>query len=372
MAYTTNDNGQEFFQADLYTGTGNTGATLARTFDGNVDLNPGLLYMFKRTSGGNMHNIMTNEILGTGSIWLSSSGDSAADGILDSFDSDGYTHATANQGTYYHNENAKEYGVWAWKDMAASSANNTDGTITSSVRTDANLGLSYVRWTGTSADGTIGHGLGKRPKAIWMYPVQVAANNGNTNRIWWWEANSWNHVINNALNASQNSESDSTNGRVGAFNSSSQGTSSVFSVFSGNSSYEGVNHSSQDYLALVWTDVQGFSKFSSYKGNGNANGAFVYTGFKPALIMIRGMHATGTRCFDYRRDPDNQDDGHFVGVNDAQSEISDANTKIDILSNGFKIRCSHTGLNASGNKYGFCAWAENPFVTSTGTPTTAR
>jgi hypothetical protein len=371
MAYTTNDNGQEFFQAHLYTGTGDTSATLARTFDGNVDLNPGLLYMFKRTGGGNMHNIMTNEILGEGYIWLSSGADSAADGILDSFDSDGYTHATANQGSYYHNENAKEYGVWAWKNMAASSVNNTDGTITSSVRTDANLGLSYVRWTGTSVDGTIGHGLGKRPKAIWLYPVQVAANNGNTQRSWWWEANTDGYMICNGLNESQQAERNNVNG-IATADKSGEGTTSVFTVKEANNSYEQCNHSSQDYLALVWTDVQGFSKFGSYIGNGNANGTFVYTGFKPALIMIRGMHATGTRCFDYRRDPDNRDDGHFVGVNDSQTEISDANTKIDILSNGFKIRCAHTGLNAAGNKYGFCAWAQEPVVTSTGVPTTAR
>jgi len=372
MAYTTNNNGQEFFQTALYTGTGNTGATLARTFDGNVDINPGLFYMFKRTSGGNMYNIMTNEILGAGAFWVSSSADSTVDGFLSSFDSDGWTHATGNQGSYYHNENNKEYGVWAWKDMAASSANNTDGTITSSVRTDAKLGLSYVRWTGTSEDGTIGHGLGKRPNAIWLYPIQVAANNGNTQRSWWWEANTDGYMICNGLNESQQVERNNVNG-IATADKSGEGTASVFTVKEANNSYEQCNHSSQDYLALCWTDVQGFSKFGKYIGNGSTDGTFIYTGFKPAIIMIRTMEtAVGTRCFDYKRDPDNRDDGHFVGVNDSQSEISDANTKIDILSNGFKIRCAHSGLNQSTKRYGFCAWAENPFVTSTGTPTTAR
>ena len=373
MAYTTIDDSDKYFQTLLYTGTGNTGATIARTFSGDVNMKPGLHYHAKMGTG-NMHNIMECELLGAGTHWLTAGGDSVNDGNLASFDTNGFTHATNNQGGYYHNENNVEYVTWNWRESGASNATNTDGTITSTVRVNTDIGLSMVRWTGTSADGTIGHGLGKRPKAIWMYPVQIAANNGANNRVWWWEANSWNHVINNALNASQNAESDSTNGRVGAFDNGSQGTSSVFSVFSGNSSYEGVNHSSQDYMALVWTEVQGFSRFGSYVGNGAESGAFIYCGFKPALIMIRAMgRGEGTHCYDNGRDPVNIDSSmNIIGVTDSQQHFADANTDIDILSNGFKLRDNGPSRNNSGTKYGFMAWAENPFVTSTGTPTTAR
>ena len=373
MAYTTIDDSDKYFQTLLYTGTGNTGATIARTFSGDVNMKPGLHYHAKMGTG-NMHNIMECELLGAGTHWLTAGGDSVNDGNLASFDTNGFTHATNNQGGYYHNENNVEYVTWNWRESGASNATNTNGTITSTVRVNTDIGLSMVRWTGTSADGTIGHGLGKRPKGIWMYPVQIAANNGANNRVWWWEANSWNHVINNALNASQNAESDSTNGRVGAFDNGSQGTSSVFSVFSGNSSYEGVNHSSQDYMALVWTEVQGFSRFGSYTGNGNESGAFIYCGFKPALIMIRAMgRGEGTHCYDSGRDPVNIDSSmNIIGVTDSQQHFADANTDIDILSNGFKLRDNGPSRNNSGTKYGFMAWAENPFVTSTGTPTTAR
>ena len=373
MAYTDIDNGQEYFQAFLYTGTGNTGATLARTFDGNVDLKPGLMFQFKRAGGGNYHNIMENEFTGAGTLWLASSGDSVVDGISESFDTNGFTHSTINQGGYYHNENNSTYGIWAWKDMDASNVSNTSGTITSTVRADQAMGLSYVNWTGTSADGTIGHGLGKRPEAIWLYAIQIAANNGNHQRSWWWEANSDGYMISNELNGAESTERNNVNG-IASAHSSGEGTSTVFSVKEANSSYEQVNHSSQNYLALCWTSVQGFSKFGKYLGNGNADGVFIYTGFKPALIMVRGMDiGASTKCFDYRRDPDNRDDGHSVNSTaNYGAEGSDANTKIDILSNGFKIRHAHASMNGSGNTYGFCAWAQEPLVTSTGIPATAR
>ena len=375
MAYTTIDNSQECFQTLHYTGNGSTSSGIARTFDGSVNLKPGLTYHHKYAGGGNYTNIMENEYTGAGTHWLASSGDSVAnDGPSASFDTNGFTHATQNLGGYYHNENGKSYGVWAWKESGASNATNTDGTITSTVRVNSDIGLSIVNWTGTSADGTIGHGLGKTPDALWMYPIQVSANNGNTQRPQWWRGNSWNHVQNTGLNESR-TESDSTNGRLGAYShGSSQGTSSVFSVFSGNSSYEAVNHSSQNYMCLAWTSIQGFSKFSSYEGTGSADGQFVYCGFKPALIIIKAMSNGGAFCcYDYKRDPINTGTGGKINLTaNYSSESRDANTKIDILSNGFKIRCTHAQLNAYNQTYAFGAFAAEPLVTSTGVPATAR
>ena len=372
MAYTTIDNSESAFQCFTYTGSGNTGSTIARTFTGSVDLKPGLQYHAKMGSG-NMHNIMENEYTGAGTHWLSSSGDSVAGGNLASFDTNGFTHSTTNQGSYYHNESSVEYVTWNWAESGASNATNNDGTITSTVRVNANVGCSFVNWTGTSADGTIGHGLGARPKAVWMYPIQVAANNGNTQRVWWWEANSDGYNINNGLNEAQLVESNSTNGVVTA-DSSGEGTSTVFSVKEGNSSFEAVNHSSQNYMAICWKEVQGFSKFGSYTGNGAESGPFIYCGFKPALIMIRAMdRAEGCFCYDNGRNPTNVDSGmYIIGVNDSQLHFADANTDIDILSNGFKLRDNGPARNNDTTKYGFMAWAENPFVTSTGIPTTAR
>ena len=378
-AYTTIDNSEAAFQTFKYTGTGITGSTLARTFDGSVNLKPGLFYQMRIESDGYATNIMECEYTGAGVHWLSTSGDAKGSSYsggtkenLESFDTNGFTHATTNQGGYYHNQDGDEYIVWAWSETGASNSTNNDGSITSTVRVHPTAGFSFVNWTGTSADGTIGHGLGERPKACWIYPIQVTANNGNTQRVWWWEANSDGYNINNGLNESQLVESNSTNGVVTA-HSSGEGTSTVFSVKEGNNSYENVNHSSQNYMAICWKEVQGFSKFGSYIGNGNDNGPFVFCGFKPALVMIRAMdRAEGTFCYDDGRNPVNDDTSYIMGVNDNQRHFADTNTRFDFLSNGFKLRDNGPARNTSGTKYGFCAWARNPFVTSTGIPTVAR
>ena len=370
MAYTTIDNSEEHFQTFGYTGNGSTSSGITRTFDGNADLKPGLIYHHKFAGGGNYHNIMENEYTGPDTHWLASSGDSVANGGPSaSFDTDGFTHSTNNLANYYHNENGKSYGIWAWSETGASNVTNTDGDITSTVRVHPTAGWSIVNWTGTSADATIGHGLGAKPEALWMYPIQVAANNGNTQRPMWFSANTYNHVFNTGLNENR-TESDSTNGRLGAYGS--QGSSTVFSVFSGNSSYEAVNHSSQNYMCIAWRSVQGFSKFGKYTGNNNADGTFVHTGFKPALIIIKKFGTSAFQCFDNRRDPTNEDSGGSINLtSNYGAETRDANTKIDFLSNGFKLRTTGAQINGAAD-YAFGAFAENPFVTSTGVPCTAR
>ena len=373
MAYTTIDNSEEHFQILHYTGNGSTSSGISRTFSGSVDLKPGLTYHHKYAGGGNYHNIMENEYKGPGWHWLSDSGDAKNDGITASFDTNGFTHATQNLGGYYHNENGKSYGVWAWSETGASNVTNTSGDITSTVRAHPDAGWSIVNWTGNSTDNqTIGHGLGKKPDALWMYPIQVAANNGNTQRPQWWSVNSANHNFNTGLNENRN-ESDSTNGRISARGSNNRGTSTIFTVRAGNSSYEAVNHSSQNYMCIAWTSIQGFSKFGKYVGNGNTNGTMVYTGFKPALIIIKKLGTSGFQCFDNKRDPINKDSGGSINLTaNYGAETRDSNTKIDFLSNGFKIRTTGAQVNTSGTDYGFGAFAENPFVTSTGVPTTAR
>ena len=375
MAYTDIDNGEEHFQILHYTGNGSTSSGITRTFDGSVNLKPGLMYHHKYAGGGNYHNIMENEYTGPDTLWLTSSGDSVAnEGTAASFDTNGFTHSTNNLATYYHNENGKSYGVWAWSETGVSNATNTNGDITSTVRAHPTAGWSIVNWTGNStADQTVGHGLGHTPEALWMYPIQVASNNGNTQRPMWFSANSANHNFNTGLNESD-TESDSTNGRITAREASGRGSSTTFMVRVGNSSYENVNHSSQNYMCIAWRSVKGFSKFGKYRGNSDANGPTVYTGFKPAFVLCKRVGGNNAfRCFDNKRDPINLDGGHG-SINIAANygaELRDANTKIDFLSNGFKLRCTHASLNGSDD-YAYAAFAENPFISSKGVPATAR
>ena len=131
-----------------------------------------------------------------------------------------------------------------------------------------------------------------------------------------------------------------------------------------------VNTDARTYVHYVWTPIQGFSKFGSYEGNGNADGTFVYTGFKPALVITKPIDQTGNwNINDSTRSPDNVVDERIKINSSAAETDSDA---IDFLSNGFKIRTSGTSYNQNANTYIYMAFAEQPFVSSKGVPCTAR
>ena len=368
-AYTTIDDPSAYHQVDLYTGNGS--ADHAQTFDGNSNLLPGLLFMSKRAGGGNYGSFMvtSHPDATVTKCWERGSGQMQATQRIASFNSDGYTP----QGTsYYQNENNSTYVTHAFASGGTTASANTDGDIDSSIVVDTTMGLSLVTWTGNDTDAqTIGHGLGARPNAIWVYPI-APGGDGNTQRIWWWEANTDGYAISNGLNDSQNTEENDLNGTVSG-DASGEGTTSVFTVSDQNSADINTNNGSGTYLACVWTNIQGFSKHGQYVGNGNANGTFVYCGFRPATVIIRNMdRAAGQNGYDTARAPSNPANESLNWVDHNGAELSDGNTIVDILSNGFKIRTTGVNINASGETIGFSAWAEQPFVTSTGIPATAR
>jgi hypothetical protein len=146
-------------------------------------------------------------------------------------------------------------------------------------------------------------------------------------------------------------------------------TSSTFSLGAGTEA----NTSSATFIAYCFAEKKGYSKFGSYTGNGNADGTFVYTGFKPAWIMVkRTDSANNWTIQDSTRDPENPVFLYFsADDSDAEAGVI-AEGQLDFLSNGFKLRQTYGSHNASGGTYIYMAFAENPFVTSTGIPTTAR
>ena len=147
-------------------------------------------------------------------------------------------------------------------------------------------------------------------------------------------------------------------------------TSSVFSLGSDNS----VNGTADGgtYVAYLWSEVQGFSKISSYIGTGNDDGAFVFLGFRPAFVMIKRTDSTGSwYMWDNKRDTFNEMENR-IRADTTQVESTNASYKIDFLSNGFKIKQTNTELNASGGTYIYMAFAEAPFVNSNGVPCNAR
>ena len=362
MAYTNIDDPSAHFQAFTYTGTGTTNSI---TLDGNSDLQPDL-YWYKTRSNSNYHYLADSSRGTTKYIYPN---DSLAEGTVSSlyvqsFDTNGVTLGAGDSGT---NTNGTTFANWAWKANGGTTSSNTDGTITSTVQANQDAGFSIGTYTGngTTTTTSIGHGLGVRPNCV------IIKN--RTSLADWVVAHdglAYNHVIRLNITGGQ---TDSITGRAGIWEANNQGTSSVFSVFGGGTgdTVLNTNKTSNDYVFYAFAEKQGYSKFNKYVGNGANNGPFIYTGFKPAFVLTKGTNASQWRLYDSARSPNNVNINRLFPYS-TSAEATDTDAGIDMLSNGFKIRGSGGDYNASGTTYIYMAFADNPLVTSTGIPTTAR
>jgi hypothetical protein len=344
------DKPSDYFNTKLYTGTG---SSLANT---GVGFQPDLTWI-KGRSGATEH-VLTDSVRGV-TKELSSNDTGAEETVaqgLTAFGSDGFTVGT--DGSY--NTSSATYASWNFK-AGTSFTNDASATgigdIDSSGSANTTSGFSIVKWSGTSATGTIGHGLGSVPKTVW---VKSLANAEGIYTYWQPLGNDKQLLM----------SSNSAQGTTTLWNSTTP-TSSVFSV---------INHSavngSGDYIAYCFAEKQGYSKFGSYTGNNNANGPFVYTGFKPAFIMMKSTSTGGDNAYSWSMF-DNKRSSYNIKRAMLKANLSDAeytsgsNADVDILSNGFKMRSSPNETNGA-NTYIYMAFAEQPFVTSTGVPATAR
>ena len=242
-------------------------------------------------------------------------------------------------------QQVQTYVVWAWKGGGAASS-NSDGTITTSISANPTAGFSIVTWTGTGSAGTIGHGLGVAPK--WLV---VKLRSGSQD----WFVN--NGMILSDLgkyfkwnDGSVNNASDTN-----VFPNTAP-TSTVFSVGTDNA----VNGNGDTYVAYVFSEVAGYSKFGTYTGNGNANGPFIHCGFRPAFLMVKLNGNDNWYLVDYKRDPFNvMDHRLFADTNGAEGAVGQQH--VDFVSNGFKWRKQKNPFNNNGNTYIFLAFAESPF-----------
>ena len=273
---------------------------------------------------------------------------------VQSFDSDGITVGADND----TNKSGSSIVGWNWL-AGGSASSNSDGSITSSVSANTTAGFSIVKWTGNGVAGaSIGHGLGVIPKMIIVKRTNASGNNwtvyhaslGNTHRL--------------ELNNTTASTSDG-----GAWNNNTP-TSTVF--YTGNNLT--VGNSGSTYIAYCFSSKTGYSKVGSYAGNNNANGTFVYTGFKPSFLMIKYTGSSQNWLI-----IDNKRPGYnLISAGDSQNlrpNTNDAEVTsngIDLLSNGFKCRSSDGDSNGYTNPYIYIAFAENPIVGSNNIPATAR
>ena len=355
MAYTNIDDSSAYFQtASVWTGGS---STLAITNDGNSDLQPDWVWI-KCTNASQPHALVDSS-RGT-SKYLESASTAAEvtdTGRLQSFDTDGFTLA-GNSGPV--NTAGGTYVGWQWKCNGGTTVSNTDGDLTSTVQFNSTAGFSIVLYTGKSPIEPleVGHGMGEAPDV-----VLVKNRSGSRN---------WVMYHKNLTAPAANRYLMLDNSVYGELaNSTLWGNVAPSSTIITTGENAAVNQPNLDFVAYCWKERQGFSKFGKYVGNGSTDGTFVYTGFKPAWIMCRRIDGGGNSwdIHDSTRDPYNPSGRTFYADTNG-GELTGNN--VDLLSNGFKQRDTSANRNGNGNTYIYMAFAENPFTTSTGIPTTAR
>jgi hypothetical protein len=335
MAYTTIDKPSDYFNTVLYSGTGSSQAITG------VGFQPDWVWIKNRT-GTNWHTLY-DVIRGTTKVLNSNQSEAESTDAtgLTSFDSDGFTHGSGGNG----NVNGGSFVSWNWL-ASNTTASNSNGSITSSVSASTTAGFSIVSYTGNATSGaTVGHGLSSQLDVIFI-------KNRTDAEAWQTYHRPLGATHHLSLNATSSAQDNDTR-----FNDTDP-TSSVFTL--GNN--DTVNKNSSNFIAYCFAEVKGFSKFGSYTGNGNADGTFVYTGFKPAFIIFKRTSGTGNwQLLDNKRtgfNPENHT--QYPNSNLADQDETDAN----IFSNGFKLTNTGTDGNGSGSTYIYMAFAEAPFVTA--------
>jgi len=362
MAYSTISKPGLHFNTLTWTGDGGT-----QSFTG-VGFQPDFVWSKARVAltGITGSHFLYDAVRGGGAEKELRSNDTGAEGssanqvygYVSSFDSDGFTTTAGSSNNKYFNESSKTYVGWNWK-AGGSASSNSDGSITSSVSANTTAGFSISTFT-TPASGTftVGHGLGVAPKFIIARCYNISSD-----WICGHDSVGWTYQL--SLNSTA-AKADQP-----AFND----TAPTSTVWTGNTANFGAGYTG---LAYCFAEKKGYSKFGSYTGNGNADGTFIYTGFKPAFLMTKRTDTTSEWViFDNKRDSFNQVQ-KFLQPNSTSAEGNDNGTssgkQIDFLSNGWKMRGTTGGMNASGGTYIYMAFAEEPLVANVGNsiPATAR
>ena len=346
MAFSTIDSPKKYFEAKTYTGTGSTQSITGLSFSPD--------FVWTKTRSTTFAHGLWDSVRGATKKLSSNSTDAeVTESGLTAFNSDGFTlgsDAGANQ-------NTGSYISWNW-DANGAGSSNTQGTITSTVSANTTSGFSIVTRTGTGSVGTVGHGLSAVPSMIITKKRSAVDNWG----VYHKSLGATKYLCLNLTDASGTSSSPFNN---------TEPTSSVFTVGTGST----WNASSATFVDYCFAEVKGYSKFGSYTGNGSTDGTFVYTGFKPAFLIVKRTDSAGYDwlTYDNKRQVEYNVIDDFLKPNLSDAETTgNANQSLDFLSNGIKFRGLGASSNASGGTYIGFAIAENPFVSSKGIPVCAR
>ena len=326
-AYTTIDDPELFFQVKLWSGNSTTDTAI--TLDGDEDMQPDLVWSKVRTT--TYEQQVCDSVRGATKIInpnATSAEQTVADSLL-SFTSDGFTMGSGGD----WNGSGQTYVAWAWKESATS-------------------GVDIVLYTGTGSTHNENHSLSALPDMI------IVKRRDSTS--------DWFIYHRQGTGVGYGIKLNTDAAKTGSWNWDANSTTSTFQINGG--AQTPINVSDATYIAYLFATKQGFSKFGTYEGNGNADGTFIYTGFRPAFVMTKSIDSTSSwHMFDNKREGYNVDNDALV----AEATTAEATTDmIDLLSNGFKCRIA-TDPNVS-ETYLYMAFAEAPFVNSEGAPCNAR
>ena len=336
----------------LYTGNASTQAITG------VGFQPDLVAIKER--GGSNHHRNFDSVRGaTKDLHFNLQDAEDTTSGVTSFDSDGFTLGSVAGS----NGSGLTFASWNWKANGAGSS-NTDGSITSTVSANTTAGFSIVKWTGTGSPATIGHGLGVAPRMIIMKNTSQTASWG---------------VYHESMGNDKRMFLNTTDGQSGGVWEDTSPTSTVFSVDGGT-----ITGGSGDVeIAYCFAEVAGYSKFGSYVANNNADGAFIYTGFKPTFFMTKSTATDGSTykswsTFDTVRQPTNLNVGKTLYLNREYEEgkrgqgSADATVPaLDMLSNGVKCRVGNDEINTASDTYIYMAFGQ-PIISNSGVVATAR
>jgi len=368
MAYTTIDDPSAYFHVNLHSGNGTNNTDI--TFDANAgDFQPDWIWFKGRTSSAIDHALFDSS-RGTTKILNSNNtnAENAQGASLKAFNSNGF-RVGDDAGDYGVNASGRTYVTWNWKanggttttnDASSTGVGNTDSVY----QANTTAGFSIVTWTGPSGSDarTMAHGLGGTPELIiyknrdevfnWYVGTSAITFNFNTDYL---QLNTNIAKATDAGGTVFNSAPTST--VIGGANSSASAKENI------------------KYVAYCFRSIQGYSKIGSYTGNGSTDGPMVYCGFKPAWVMIKLTSSTENWIMmDNKRDTfNNAYRTLLANANSVEDTSNDARYSLDFVSNGFKVRSNaHATSNGNGSTYIYMAFAESPFVSSKGVPTTAR
>jgi hypothetical protein len=343
----TDDNfPQKLYDSKIWTGGGTSTAVSGLGFQ------PDFVWIKERENSstyGAFNSTMGNtKLLGLG-MTAAAEVNQAADPGLESFDSDGFTVDYPNTADFYVNRSGEPYIAWNWRANGGTTSTNSTGSVNVTQQVDPSGAFSISTYTGAGGTGNIGHGLSsaatfviiKQTNGVNNYCVYAKGAQDSGALFAYMDTNS----VFQSATIFGNTEPSSTLVYLGDNNE--------------------VNHTSRDYIAWCWANVEGYCKSGHWIGNANANGSFIYTGFKPAFLMLRYIGSGESWVIlDDERDGYNPTNKN-VRANSSNAEASGSTYNIDFLSNGFKPRTTWEGLNGSGYRIVYLAMAHNPFKYAT-------